>query len=60
MLEVTSEVSSRRRFYVGGHLHTKGRRTATEARLEVYQMDDMAWWTHVVSLFMEDENICKS
>jgi hypothetical protein len=60
MMEVTSEVSSRRRFCVGGHLHTKGRRAATGARLEVYQMDDMAWWTHVVSLFMEEENICKS
>jgi hypothetical protein len=28
-------------------------------RSKVYQMDDMAEWTHVASLFMRHENICK-
>jgi hypothetical protein len=30
------------------------------ARSEVYQMDDMAGWTHVTSLFVGHKNICKS
>jgi hypothetical protein len=30
------------------------------ARSEVHQMDDVAGWTCIVSLFMGHKNICKS
>jgi hypothetical protein len=58
-LEVTSEISSRRRFHVGGHPRTKGRRAAkwTVGGL-------LGGWHGMMDtcriLIDEHENICKS